>query len=129
MKSYTILYVEDDNAIIELVEDVLAHPHVTLLAADCGPTATSLIRMERPDLLLLDVVMPACSGWDIYEAVRGDADLRDIPIIMVTGQLQRYRTMKAFDDSPIDSYITKPFDAPTIRREVERMLGVRLWPV
>lgn len=129
MKSYTILYVEDDTAIIELVEDVLAHPNVSLLASDCAPVATSLIRMERPDLLLLDVVMPDGSGWDIYQAVRRDDALRETPIIMVTGQLQRYRVLKAFGESPIDSYITKPFDAPTLRREVERMLGVRLWPV
>jgi hypothetical protein len=50
-----------------------------------------------------------------------------MPIIMLTGQLHRYRVMKDFESSLIDAYITKPFDVSTVRGEIEKMLGVPLW--
>jgi response regulator RpfG family c-di-GMP phosphodiesterase len=59
--------------------------------------------------------------------VRSDPASKDIPIIMLTGQLHRYRIMKEFSKSQIDAYITKPFDVGSVRRQIERMLGVPLW--
>jgi len=124
---YTILYVEDESAIIELVDIVLAHPNIKLLTAFSGEQGLELARKHKPDLILLDVMIPDRSGWSIYNEIRNDAELCERPIIMLTGQMHKYRIMKEFAASKIDAYITKPFDVGSVRVMVERMLGVRLW--
>ena len=124
---YTILYIEDETAIIELAHDILEHPEVTLISTSKVEEGLARLRELKPDLLLLDVLMPDRSGWSVYEEVRGHDEFRSLPIIMLTGQLHRYRVMKEFEKSRIDAYITKPFDVSTVRGEIEKMLGVPIW--
>lgn len=125
--SYTILYVEDEPAIIELVHDILEHEDVSVISVSSGTEGIRKAREIKPDLMMLDVMMPDRSGWSIYNEIRSDPMSKDIPIIMLTGQLHRYRIMKEFSQSKIDAYITKPFDVGAVRRQIERMLGVPLW--
>jgi len=124
---YRILYVEDEPAIIELVHDCLEHPDIDLISASCAAEGVQKARESKPHLLILDVLMPDRSGWSIYNEVRSNPTLKDTPIIMLTGQLHRYRIMKEFSHSSIDAYITKPFDVNTVRLEIEKMLNVPLW--
>jgi CheY-like chemotaxis protein len=124
---YTILYIEDETAIIELAHDILEHPEVRLISTDQVEEGLVRLRELKPDLLLLDVLMPGRNGWSVYQEVRGTHEFRSLPIIMLTGQLHRYRVMKDFANSQIDAYITKPFDVLTVRGEIEKMLGVPLW--
>ncbi len=124
---YTILYVEDETAIIELVHDILEHKDIHLISVSNGTEGIKKAHEVRPDLMMLDVMMPDRSGWSVYNEMRSDPAFKDIPIIMLTGQLHRYRIMKEFAKSKIDAYITKPFDVGTVRREIEKMLGVPLW--
>lgn len=124
---YTILYVEDESAIIELVDIILTHPNVQLISAYSGEQGLRLAHEKKPDLIVLDVMIPDRSGWSIYSEIREDSELKDRPIIMLTGQMHKYRIMKEFEVSKIDAYITKPFDVGSVRATVERMLGVRLW--
>jgi len=124
---HTILYIEDETAIIELVHVILEHPSIRLISTCSGVDGLERARREKPDILIIDVVMPDRDGWDIYEEVRRDENLKHTPIIMLTGQLHRYRIMKEFSKSPIDAYITKPFEARAVRSAVERFLGVSLW--
>ncbi len=124
---YTILYIEDESAIVELVDLVLEHPDIRLLSAYSGAEGLVKAREIKPDLIILDVIMPGCSGWGIYEEIRADEALKGTPIIMLTAQLHRYRIMKEFATSAIDAYITKPFDVSVLRQEVEKMLDRLLW--
>lgn len=124
---YTILYVEDESAIIQLVDDVLDHADIRLVSVSNGAEGAKKAHEIVPDLMILDVMIPDRSGWSIYSEIRSDALLRDMPIIMLTGQMHRYRIMKEFSQSPIDAYITKPFDASIVRLQIEKMLGVPLW--
>lgn len=124
---YTILYVEDESAIIELVDLVLTHPKVKLITAFSGEVGLRLAREHNPDLVVLDVMIPDRSGWSIYNEIRDDDLLKDTPILMLTGQLHKYRIMKEFAQSKIDAYVTKPFDVGTVRDAVEKLLGVHLW--
>jgi CheY-like chemotaxis protein len=125
--SYVILYVEDEPAIIELVHDILEHQDISLISVSSGAEGIQKAREVKPDLIMLDVMMPDRSGWSVYNEVRSDPASKDIPIIMLTGQLHRYRVMKEFAKSKIDAYITKPFDVGSVRCEIEKMLGVPLW--
>jgi DNA-binding response OmpR family regulator len=125
--SYMILYVEDESAIIELVELVVKHSDITLFSAFSADHGLKLIREKKPDLVILDVMMPDRSGWSVYAELRADANLSKVPIIMLTGQMHRYKVKKDFEKSTIDAYITKPFDVSAIRTEIEKMLGVTFW--
>ncbi len=125
---HTILYIEDESAIVELVHMILEHPQIRLLSASTCFEGMALARREHPDLVIADVMMPDRSGWTLYEELRADSAFNQVPVIMLTGQLHRYRIMKQFAHSPIDAYITKPFDAGTLRLQVEAMLGATLWP-
>lgn len=124
---HTILYVEDEPAIIDLVRDILRHPEVTLVAAGTVSEGMKLARAERPDLIILDLLMPGRDGWSLYNEVRVDPQLGQTPIIILTAVLHSYRVEKEFATSPIDAYITKPFEAGVLRRQIEQMLGVALW--
>lgn len=126
--AYTILYIEDEPLIIELVSDVLAHPDIELVVASTGREGLAKAREINPDLIILDVMMPDLDGWTIHREIRTDEALREIPIIMLTALVHHYRVRREFEQSPIDAYITKPFDARDVREEVEKMLGVTLWP-
>jgi DNA-binding response OmpR family regulator len=124
---YTILCVEDEPRIVELLQAVLEHPDIHLLAAYSCTDGLKLARLQKPDLLMLDVIMPDNDGWWVYMHVRADVELSEMPIIMLTGILHRYRIVKEFASSPIDAYITKPFEAGVVRKAVQEMLGCMFW--
>lgn len=126
--AYTILYIEDEPLIVELVADVLTHPDVILVTAPTDRKGFAKIRELRPDIILLDVMTPDCDGWGIYEDIRADEMLRNIPIIILSAQAHKYRLQHEFEKSPIDAYITKPFSARDLRKEIEKMLSIQLWP-
>ena len=124
---YTILYVEDEPAIIHLVKDILKHPDIRLIAASSADEGVAAARAHKPALLILDLLMPERDGWSAYEEIRADPELGKTPIIILTAVTRRYRIAQEFAASPIDAYITKPFEAGVLRREVEKMLGVSIW--
>lgn len=124
---YTILYLEDETAIIELIQLALEHPDVKLLYAETPAEGMRILHESKPDLFLLDVMLPGRSGWSIYEELRADSAFCEMPIIVLTAQVHRYRIQKEFAASRIDAYITKPFDIGTVRNEIEVMLGAPLW--
>ena len=124
---YLILYVEDESAIVELVQIIVRHVEIELVSTFSASQGLKLARERRPDLMMLDVMIPDRSGWSVFEEVRGDPQLLSTPIIMLTGQMHRYRVKKEFESSPIDAYITKPFDVLTVRLEIEKMLAVAFW--
>jgi DNA-binding response OmpR family regulator len=125
--SHTILYIEDETAIIELLTDVLEHPDVNLVCVSNADEGLKKLRDLKPDLVILDVIMPDRSGWSIHEEIRADKTFKSVPVIMLTGQLHRYRIMRDFAKSPIDAYITKPFDVRSLRNEIEKMLDTPIW--
>lgn len=127
MMPYTILYIEDESAIIELLHIVVQHPDVRLVSAFSAAEGLRIARAGKLDLILLDVMIPDRNGWSVYSEIRADAALKTIPVIMLTGQMHRYWIKKEFEKSPIDAYITKPFDVSAVRTEIETMLNTPFW--
>ncbi|HEV3160814.1 MAG TPA: response regulator, partial [Xanthobacteraceae bacterium] len=80
----TVLIVDDDPAARELLTANLKGAGYRLIHAASGDEALSLARTIRPDAITLDVMMPKPDGWDVLSALKADADLRDIPVVMVT---------------------------------------------
>jgi DNA-binding response OmpR family regulator len=125
---YRVVLVEDEMAIVELLGIVLAHQQIELHTAYNGIDGLALIRQVKPDLVMLDVMIPGMDGWAVYDAVRADPLLRQTPVIMVSVIHTRPEHRQAFRRSAIDLYVTKPFDALRLRGEITRMLGSEnLW--
>jgi CheY-like chemotaxis protein len=80
----TVLVVDDDPTARDLLTANLKSAGYRLLQASSGDEALSLARSTRPDAITLDVMMPKPDGWDVLSALKADADLRDIPVVIVT---------------------------------------------
>ncbi|HEY4181060.1 MAG TPA: response regulator [Kofleriaceae bacterium] len=112
----SILVVDDDPEIVSMLETRLTKRGYKVSTAPDGHKALELARKERPDLVLLDVMMPGKSGWEVAKALKSDPATQDIKIVMVTAIGERMNAMT----SPIagaDAHIDKPF-------EFEKLEGV-----
>jgi DNA-binding response OmpR family regulator len=125
-----VVSVEDEPEIAELLRVVLQNPELELHSADNADDGLTLIRRIKPDLVILDVMMPGeMNGWDIYDHVRADEAFKNMPIIMLSVMHERPERRQAFRNSSVDLYLNKPFDTMQLRSEIERLLDrPGLWP-
>lgn len=121
-----ILIVDDEAHIRMLLEETLEDLEdqgVELYTAANGREAMETIKAERPDLVLLDVMMPEVNGYDVCRFVKGDPDLENTYVILLTakGQLQ---DIDMGESCGADEYLTKPFNPDDIVRKASRILGL-----
>jgi len=103
-----ILIVDDDRFTARLAAAKISQlGHVAAIAED-GPEALQQVADFRPDLILLDLMLPRMSGLEVCRALRADAATRDIPIVMLTGKVQE-RDVEAGFAAGANDYLTKPF--------------------
>ena len=116
-----ILVADDDVDIRELVEFKLSTlGHDVVAVADCA-AAIDACQASRPDLAVLDVMMPGVSGLDAIRAIRSDPSLADLPVILLTARAQESDVETGFD-SGADDYITKPFSPRELASRVQALL-------
>lgn len=108
--SSTILVVDDEPALLRLMEFLLARQGYTMLTATNGEEALERIRSHRPDLVVLDIMMPKMDGYSVAEAMRADADpqVARTPIIMLSAKAQDEDIERGLQ-AGVNEYITKPF--------------------
>ncbi|HMQ52737.1 MAG TPA: response regulator transcription factor [Anaerolineae bacterium] len=116
-----ILVVDDDKQIVRLVRSYLEQEGFQVLTAYDGETALHTLRRERPDLLVLDLMLPDRDGWEITRLVRGDESLAGTPIIMLTARVEDSDKMVGFELGA-DDYITKPFNPREVVARVKAVL-------
>ena len=102
-----ILVVDDDRDIVRLVRSYLEKAGYEILTAYDGETALKLLRAERPQLLILDLMLPDRDGWDVARAVRSDSQISSTPIIMLTARVEDNDKIVGLEIGA-DDYITKP---------------------
>lgn len=117
----TVLLVDDRKEVFDLVQALLKKSDCTLIYADNGLKGIETARRERPDLVLLDIMMPTMDGFDCCRYLKEDPDTRDIPIVFLSacGSLSDTRTGM---DLGAEAYLTKPFRAMALRDLVSRMV-------
>ncbi len=93
-KKRTVVYVEDEPAVQRLVEYWLEDAGYRVLLAADGSSGLELVRAERPDLVVTDALMPVMTGDELVEALKGDPDLKQIPIIMATAAASPFRVKR-----------------------------------
>jgi len=119
----TRVLVIDDEAPIRLLCRVnLEAEGMAVLEASDGETGLRLARDERPDVILLDVMMPGLDGWNVAEHLLEDPSTRDIPVVFLTARADVRDRVRGLDLGGID-YITKPFNPVELAELVRRVVA------
>src|SRR5438876_3081311 len=114
----TILVVDDEPRIVQLVRDYLQHGGFAVLVASDGPTALRTARTGRPDLVVLDLGLPGQDGLDVARALRRDGD---VPVIMLTARSEESDKLVGLELGA-DDYMTKPFSPKELVARVRAVL-------
>jgi two-component system alkaline phosphatase synthesis response regulator PhoP len=116
-----ILVVDDDKEIVRLVRSYLERAGFNVVTAYDGETALHSLRRERPDLIVLDLMLPDRDGWDLTRLIRTDKTLADTPIIMLTARVDDSDKIVGLEIGA-DDYITKPFNPREVVARVRALL-------
>jgi two-component system, OmpR family, alkaline phosphatase synthesis response regulator PhoP len=118
-----ILVVDDDKDVVRLLQAYLEQAGYQVQVAYHGETAWHIIRAERPDLVLLDLMLPGRDGWDLTRSVRSDPLLSHTPIIMLTARVTDEDKILGLELGA-DDYITKPYNPREVVARVRARLRV-----
>ncbi len=116
-----VLVVDDDNSIVRVVRGYLEQSGFQVLTARDGETALHMLRVERPDLVILDLMLPDRDGWELTRIVRADRTLAATPIIMLTARVEDADKIVGLELGA-DDYMTKPFNARELVARVKALL-------
>ncbi len=122
MKTTTILVVDDVKIIRRLVKVNLELKGYKVIEAENGEEALRKIEEKKPDLVLLDVIMPFLDGFQVLKKLRQDAKTKDVPVIMLTSCTEEADQIKSWEIG-ISDYITKPFNPNALVTVVNRVLN------
>lgn len=117
-----VMVADDDVEILSLVARTLRRMDLHVLEASDGEEALKTIRAHRPVAVVLDVMMPGMSGWEVCRAVRDDSEIANTGVLMLTGIGERLNEMT----SPLygaDDYLDKPFDFDELDQKVRTLLA------
>jgi CheY-like chemotaxis protein len=117
----TVLVVDDEPDVLLLCRVNLEFEgHEVIEAAD-GEQAMAQVRAHRPDVVLLDVMMPKMDGWQVLSAIKADETLADIPVVMLTAKVQDQDQIRGWSQGAAD-YITKPFSPLALSQVLQDVL-------
>jgi CheY-like chemotaxis protein len=118
----TVLVADDNPQILELLEAYLEPLRLRILTARDGQETLDAVASHRPDLILLDIMMPRRSGFEICRILKQDPQYREIPIIMVTA-LNEVADMERARESGADHYLSKPVNKLELLERVREFLN------
>jgi two-component system response regulator VicR len=120
-----ILCIEDDPEMINLIRLILKRRNHVVEGADGGRAGLQAAREHKPDLVLLDLMMPDMDGWDVYQQMKADESTSQIPVIIVTARAQTIDRLMGLQIAKVDDYIVKPFSPRQLLESVDRVLAER----
>jgi DNA-binding response OmpR family regulator len=123
MAGKTVLCIEDEPQMIDLIRLILETEGYVVLGARGGQEGLDLMRSEKPDLILLDLMMPEMDGGDVFHHMREEVELRDIPVIVVTAKAAPIDKVLWINVAKVDDYVTKPFGPRELVESVEEVLA------
>jgi DNA-binding response OmpR family regulator len=118
-----VVCIEDEPEMIELVQLILGKQGFNVIGANGGIEGLETVRREKPDLILLDLMMPDMDGWEVYQQIKADSDLRRIPVIVITAKAQSIDKVLGLHIAKVDDYITKPFGPQELMESVDKILS------
>jgi CheY-like chemotaxis protein len=120
-QSNTVVCIEDEPGVIELIRLILERRGLTVVGAESGEAGLEAIRQSRPALVLLDLMLPGMDGWEIYRRMKADQAMKSIPVIIVTAKAEGIDEVLAKQVAKVDDYIKKPFSLQELVQSVERV--------
>ena len=118
-----VVCIEDEQEMIDLVQLILGRRGFKVEGANGGLEGLEKVQQRKPDLVLLDLMMPDMDGWEVYQRMKSDEELREIPVIVVTAKAQSIDKVLGLHIAKVDDYITKPFGPQELLESVEKILG------
>jgi DNA-binding response OmpR family regulator len=122
MATARILCIEDEKEIIDLIRLILNRKGYEVIGASGGEEGLAKARALRPDVVLLDLMMPDMDGWEVFHRMRSDEALTDIPVVVVTARAQPIDRVLGLHVARVDDYVSKPFTPQDLLESVERVL-------
>jgi len=122
LKPRTVLVVDDHGPLRALCRSGLEDAGFRVLEARDGDEALATVHAEHPDAILLDIMMPGLSGWEVTSALLADRSTDHIPIIFISARRELSDRIRAFELGA-HAYLTKPFDPAVLAETVATVLG------
>lgn len=120
-----VVCVEDEPEMIDLIQLILNRKGFEVIGANGGVKGLETIRKVKPDLVLLDLMMPEMDGWQVYQQLKADESTQDIPVIVVTAKAQNIDKVLGLHIAKVDDYISKPFSLQELVDRVDKVLKQR----
>lgn len=118
-----IVCVEDEPVMIDLLRLILDPEGYEVIGANGGQEGLKMIQQEKPDLVLLDLMMPDMDGWDVFQHLKAEDETKDIPVIVITAKAQSIDKVLGLHIAKVDDYIIKPFNRQELLASIEKVLA------
>ena len=118
----TIMVVDDNPDIITIVRTILEGKGYNVLSATSGPELLNMLKTQKPDLIILDIMMPEMDGLEVLTRLKGLTETATIPVILLTAKVQ-YEDVLGGYKLGADYYITKPFTSTQLVNGINLLLG------
>ena len=118
----TIMVVDDNPDIITIVRTILEGKGYGVLSATSGPELLNMLKTQKPDLIILDIMMPEMDGLEVLSRLKGLTETATIPVILLTAKVQ-YEDVLGGYKLGADYYITKPFTSTQLVNGINLLLG------
>lgn len=127
----TVLAIDDDPGILSATETILQEKGYETISANNGEEALRILKKKTPHIVILDILMPKESGVKLYQILRTDEALKDVPVVIHSGISRRtflrsQEALQAFGNNPVpepDAYLEKPIDPLDLLRTIEDLIG------
>ncbi|HJS57466.1 MAG TPA: response regulator [Vicinamibacteria bacterium] len=117
-----ILVVDDEDDILNFLELVLSEKGYQVSTASGGQEALTKAQLERPDLVLLDIMMPQMDGWEVLKLLRVDEETAEVPVAMLSARTEARDRVQGLQEGAID-YICKPFSLSELLGKIEAIFS------
>lgn len=117
-----ILVADDSPFVLEIVETVLKSEGFDVITASDGTEAWNKIQQEKPDVVIVDIIMPGMNGYQICEKIKQSEELKHLPVLVLTTKAQD-KDIELAQSSGADLYMTKPFDPDELAAKVRKFFG------
>jgi DNA-binding response OmpR family regulator len=117
-----ILVVDDEDDILNFLELVLSEKGYQVATASGGQEALTKAQLERPDLVLLDIMMPQMDGWEVLKLLRVDEETAEVPVAMLSARTEARDRVQGLQEGAID-YICKPFSLSELLGKIDAIFS------
>ena len=118
-----VVCVEDEPEMIDLIRLILGRKGYEVIGAHGGMAAMQIIQEQMPDVILLDLMMPDMDGWEVYQKLKANEDVKNIPVIVVTAKAQSIDKVLGLHIAKVDDYISKPFSPQELLDSIDQILN------